>query len=98
VERLTPEAGGKQKVFRDTVVTNFNDFFETFNARNMLNDAELEAMVTQAKEVLSGVKDMKSLRDDAKLREGLVAKFAEVNTVMDTLIADAPSRRFDFSE
>ncbi len=97
VERLTPGEGGKPKVFRDTLVTNFNDFFETFSARNLMEDGQLAALVAQAKGIIGNV-PVKSLREEAKVREATVAKFAEVTEVLNGLVAEKPSRRFNLED
>lgn len=47
VDRL--ESG---KIFRDTLVGNFTEFFETFKARNVWDDAALTELVEQAKKAL----------------------------------------------
>jgi hypothetical protein len=62
IERLTPGPDGKRKVFCESTFTKFNEFFETFNARNLMEDAELEAVVEQAKEIMKGLPSVDDLR------------------------------------
>lgn len=54
VERLSPGEDGKEKVFRDSMIQNFQTFFCHFRERNLFNDAELQALVSKAQEVLKG--------------------------------------------
>ena len=95
--RLQPTADGKTPIFRDTLLTNFNEFFDTFGARNLANDTELEDAMNKVKQLLDGVKP-DELRDNTSTREQVANKFKEVATVMDSLVEDAPLRKFDFSE
>lgn len=100
VERLTVKPGEKPKMFRDTLVTNFKHFFDTFEARNLMNDSELAELVEQAKAVVSGLpsEDAKQLRDVPAYRAIAAASFADLNRAMDTLVIEKPSRRFDFED
>jgi F0F1-type ATP synthase membrane subunit b/b' len=57
----------EKKVFKQGFVDNFKLFLETFEARNLTNDAELQALVGKASELLDGVNpDM--LRKDIEVR------------------------------
>jgi len=62
IDRLTPDADGKRKVFCESTFTKFTEFFETFSARNLMEDAELEAVVDQAKKIISGLSGVDDLR------------------------------------
>jgi hypothetical protein len=97
VERLTPDADGKQKILRGTFVSNFQAFFETFNARDLMDDRELAAVVEQARQIL-GSTDVETLRKEVKVREELAARFSEVLPVLDNLVTTRPGRRFALDE
>ncbi len=95
VERLTPAADGTVKVFRDSLLTNFKDFFETFNARNLMDDAELARVVAEARAIVTGIPDADRLRTSADTRVAAMDKFAQVRSVIDGLVAEKPKRKFD---
>ena len=97
VERLTVAPGEKEKIFRDTLIGNIQEFIETFSARNLMNDADLEALVSKAKGVLVGVTPDK-LRDSATIRENTRTAFETVKSELDKMIVDRPSRKFAFDE
>lgn len=101
-ERLTSAPGEKPKIFRDSLVENFNEFFATFNARNMMEDADLERLVTQARQVISGLgSDAKNaaetLRNSPDTRQATIAQFATLNATLDAMTIEKPSRKFDWS-
>lgn len=96
IERLTPKADGSAKVFRNSLVGNVQEFLDTFNARNITGDAQLEALVNQAREALKGVNpDM--LRDRSLLQEKVRENFQTIKATLDGMMQDS-GRRFDFSE
>lgn len=100
IERLTVKDGEKPKVFRETLVTNFRAFFDTFNARNLMEDSELESLVNQAKAVVNGLprdasEAADALRSSPDIRATTVTQFAALNAQLDTLVIDKPIRRFD---
>lgn len=102
VERLTVAPGEKPKIFRDSLVENFKEFFETFNARNMMEDNDLEKLVNQAKTVIGSLgNDTKTaaeaLRNSPDMREETIAKFAQLNATLDTMVIEKPARRFNFA-
>jgi hypothetical protein len=93
VDRLSePGADGKKKIFRDSMVGNFFEFFETFKERNIFADAELSALCESAKAVLGGVKP-EDLRGDDGLRETVRANMATLAGVLDNAIVAMPGRR-----
>lgn len=92
IERLGKEDDGTPKKFKDTLVENFNNFFDTFDARNLMNDAELAAVVTNAKSILRGIAP-EALRKNMTLRGNVQQEMISVKTIVDELIKDAPVRR-----
>lgn len=97
MERLEPGPRGKTKTFRDTLVENFREFFDSFNAKNLMNDDELADVVTRAKELL-GDADAKELRDDTAVRSRVAVGFAQVKATMDKLVVERPGRKFGDDE
>ena len=97
IDRLSPEPGGKRKVFRDSLVGNVKDFLEVFQARNIADDRALADLVTQAERLLDGV-DAGDLRDSAKLRERVTVGFQSIKATLDGMLVTAPSRKVVFDE
>jgi len=95
VERLTPDANGKPKEFRNSLVTNFENFFDTFHARDLMDDAELQQLVNQARSIVINLPDPKKLRQQADLQYETAKAFVNVGKVLDTLVATKPTRLFD---
>lgn len=96
-DRLSTDAEGKKKVFRNTMVTNLHEFIESFNPRNVTGDAELAALVEKAKKLASGV-DADTLRDSDSLRAQTQAAFAEIKAKVDTMVVDRPKRLITFDD
>ena len=90
-ERLNGEADGRQKVFRNSAVDNLRDFFERFRSLNVGTNVELDRLVDQAQQVVSGVRPQ-SLRDNAELRQNVATKLSGVQSVLDGLLVDRPRR------
>lgn len=97
VERLTVAPGEKPKIFRDSLVDNFREFFETFPQRNLMDDKELAGIVEKAKGLLKNV-GPNALRDSAALRNKVAGELAKVNATLDKMITERAGRKFDFSE
>lgn len=97
VDRLTVAPGEKPKIFRDSLVENFKEFFETFNQRNLMDDNELAAVVEQAKGLLNGV-DPKTLREYTPMRERVAADMAKVKVKLDSMLTERKGRLFDMEE
>ena len=97
LEKLTPSADGKPKIFRDSLIGNITDFIETFPSRNFMGDADLAALVGKAKTILAGA-DPDKLRKISSIRETTAAQFAEIKTTLDAMIETRKSRQFDLSE
>jgi hypothetical protein len=101
-DRLTVGPGEKQKIFRNTLFDDITEFIGTFNARNLVNDADLERLVLNARNILAEVRgenpsaQAEVVRDSKDLRERTAQKFAELKNAVDSIIIDRPSRKFNF--
>lgn len=94
LDRLTPGADGKPRVFRDSLIKNLDEFFGTFNARNSIGeDADLDALVAQARTILGGVSP-DELRKSEAARSDVLSRLAQVKGQLDTMIIEKPSRGF----
>ncbi len=92
VERLTGADDGRPKIFRDTAVSNLQEFFARFQALNIGSNAQLDELVTQCQQIVRGV-DPQQLRDSTPLRQRVAEQLTHVETVLDTLLVERPRRR-----
>lgn len=97
VDRLKPGENGKSRIFKNSMISNFTDFLETFPFRNVADDAELDRLVGDARALLEGV-DPQDLRDKQGLRRNTRLGFDEIKTSLDTLVIDKPSRMISFED
>lgn len=95
-ERLKP-SNGKKRVFKDATLDNVNRFLDVFEARNLTNDAELSALVAQAKEVLAG-RSANAIRRSPFVKEQIRQGMRDVAEKLTALVEDAPTRKLSFDE
>lgn len=95
VTQLTPSADGKKKKIYDSLIGNIADFLATFNARNLADDAALQALVETARRTIAGV-GPELLRDSDGIREDVKKGFETIQSELDKMIVDKPARVFDF--
>jgi len=88
IDRLTPGPDGKRKIFCESTFEKFTEFFETFNARNLLEDEELEAVVAQAKEIVAGL-SVDDLRNEESRRLLALIKSNQKKAQIAELAGDA---------
>jgi len=91
-ERLTPGPDGQPKAFRVSTVNNLSEFLQTFDARNIVDDRELAAVVARARALLQGV-DPQTLRRSDDVRETLRSGFTEMQRQLDRMVTNRPARR-----
>lgn len=92
IERLTDEPDGTKKTFKSSAIENFKEFYENFRHMNVRSNAQLEGLIRQANDLVSGI-DVADLRKKADLRQNLSRQMTEVKTALDSLITNAPRRR-----
>jgi hypothetical protein len=90
-ERLSGQADGKPKVFRDTAVTNLLEFFDRFQRLNLNSDEQLNQLVSDARGLVNGVVP-DQLRQRDTLREQLAGGLARIETSLDGYLANRPRR------
>jgi hypothetical protein len=90
-ERLSGTDDGKPKVFRDTAVENLRDFFERFRHLNVRSNDQLDALVVDAQQIVSGVRPQQ-LRDSQPLRQQIATQLSTVQATLDGLLVDRPRR------
>jgi hypothetical protein len=90
-ECLAPTADGKRKIFRDSAVNNFQEFFQRFKALSVGSSQELEGLVSQATELMQGVK-ADELRKGNLLRNEVSQGLADIKQKLAPLVVDKPRR------
>ena len=90
-ERLSGGEDGQPKVFRDSAVNNLLEFFERFNRLNIRSNEELEQLVSQAQQVVSGVSPQ-GLRSESMLRRAVGDDLSRVGALLDGWMTDRPRR------
>jgi hypothetical protein len=91
-ERLSSDGTGERKIFRDSAITNLTEFFERFRQLNVRSNADLDALVERAQQIVNGV-EAQSLRDNNTLRQHVATQFSQVQSVIDGMLVDRPRRR-----
>ena len=90
-ERLSGQADGKPKVFRDSAVENLTEFFARFQRLNIRSSSELDELVGRAGELLIGVHPGQ-LRDSSTLRRQVSAELGRLEASLDGLLTVRPRR------
>jgi hypothetical protein len=90
-ERLSTDAGGERKVFRDTAVTNLVDFFDRFRQLNVHSNDQLDRLVSEAQNFVRGV-EPQVLRANETLRQHVATQLSSVQAALDGMLVDRPRR------
>lgn len=91
-ERLAGQEDGKPKTFRDSTIGNLRGFFERFRSLNVRSNEQLDELVQQCQQAVSGV-EPQALRMQPDLRQQLATQLSGVQSVLDGLLVDRPRRR-----
>jgi hypothetical protein len=91
---LTPNADGKPKRLFNSAITNIQDFLETFKARNITNDEELDKVVSQVKGLLTNSIHADVLKKDTALKDQIKDQMTAVSATLKTLVENVPGRKF----
>ena len=91
-DRLVVRTDGKKVTFRDSLVTNMEEFFQYFNQRNLVDDQELANLVERARESMKGV-TAQVLRTDDVTRASVKETLDRVRGEMDRSLMVRPARR-----
>lgn len=94
-ELLKPSADGKKRIFGKATLDTFDDFFDTFRARNIMDDSELAKLVADAKAATRGVKASGTKKMPDAVRADTARQFDAVAKRLEALVVDAPRRTFD---
>ena len=90
-ERLTGLHDGQPKVLRDSAVENLRDFFERFRRLNIRSSPELDMLVEEAQQVITGI-EPQQLRDSVRLRQMVARDFEQIQASVGEMLVDRPRR------
>jgi hypothetical protein len=96
-EVLTVKPGEKAKIVKESCIANVIQFCEVFNLRNTQGDAELAALVEEAKLALVQM-DPKEIRKDTEVRAQAAQAFTDIVAKVDAMITTQKGRVFDFGD
>jgi len=94
VERLDSDPNGKPKIFKNTLITKFDEWVTFFESRNLTNDQELDNQVQKARSLLKGVSpdDLRTAKTTrAKIRDS----FAQIKKSTAEWVITKPTRMLD---
>ena len=80
-ERFSTGPDGKPKVFKNSTVNGFYDYFQTFKERNIFRDGDLAELVNRAQAILGGV-PAEAFRSSEIVRERVKSGMAQVEAAM----------------
>lgn len=92
IERLADNPDGTQKVFRASSIENIKEFYDNFRKMNVRSNPQLESLISQASNLVSGV-STQEIRTDKSLRQNLSAQMSTLQSALNNVIVDAPRRR-----
>ena len=84
-ERFCQGPDGKPKVFKNSTVEGFYDYFQTFKERNIFQDEELSGLVSRAQAILAG-NDADTIRSSEFLKRRIKEGMQEVESTMEDLV------------
>jgi hypothetical protein len=96
-DRLSGGEDGKPKVFRDTAISNLNDFFAQVKSLDLGCSADLLKLVETAEKSLSGVK-ADELRHDANARARMTDELGKISQALDGMMTDRPERAIELED
>jgi len=92
-ERLTGPHDGQPKVFRDSAVENLREFFERFRRLNIRSSSELDMLVEEAQQVITGI-EPQQLRDSVRLRQMVARVLSRFRPVSEKCSSIGPAGIF----
>ncbi len=93
-EQLTKADGGQSKVIKAPMLAKFDEFFARFGtlvSSGVVNQSELESLMSLAKDALNGV-DADTLRKNPESRTNLKNNLNDIKAAMSEMLTDKPGR------
>ena len=91
-DRLSGQADGRPKVFRDSAIGNLHEFFERFRSLNVRSNEQLDVLVAQCQGIVQGIQPQE-LRKRDTLRQQVASELSGVQAALDGLLIDRPRRQ-----
>ncbi|MFH1304637.1 MAG: hypothetical protein ABIK07_26590 [Planctomycetota bacterium] len=91
-DRLSGQADGRPKVFRDSAIGNLHEFFERFRSLNVRSNEQLDVLVAQCQGIVQGIRPQE-LRKRGELRQQVASELSGVQAALDGLLVDRPRRQ-----
>ena len=91
-ERLGNGEDGERRIFRDSAVTNLEEFFNRFRQLNVRSNEDLDHLVEDAREMVRGVTPQ-SLRQNGQLRVQIASQMNQMQNTLEGMIVDRPRRQ-----
>ena len=93
-QALEPTADGKKKRLYATSVTNLQDFLDTFKARNVTNDKQLDALVAEVQSIIHPNVSADVLKKDESFASDVHRRMSDVSADLAKLVEVIPGRKF----
>jgi hypothetical protein len=90
-DRFTQNADGPPRIFKNTTVESFYEYFQTFKDRNIFQDHELSSLVNKAQAVLDGF-SADQIRSSAHLKENIRSGMADIESAL-SQVFNRPRRK-----
>lgn len=102
IDRLSPDAQGNRKRFKTKskggqeigFTSRLNEFFKSFDGRDITNDFELLSLVARAKGLMTDV-DGELLKNSEPTRDVVRTGFEQIKAELDTMLENAPHRQIE---
>lgn len=91
---LEPAEDGKQKRLFSSTVTNIQDFVQTFKARNITNDVELESLVGEVSKLLHPGVNTDMIKKDETFKASIYSSMTDLTSKLADLTEVVPGRKF----
>jgi hypothetical protein len=91
-ERLAPDEQGAKKVFRDSALDNLREFFRKFRGLSVQSNADLEALVQRAENLVRDISPAELRRSDS-WRQEVRSGMADIGQQLEGMLVNQPRRR-----
>ena len=78
-ERFTQNGKEKPKIFKNTTVESFYEYFQTFKDRNIFQDHDLTTLVNRAQKILNGT-GVEQIRSSDNLKENIRSGMTDIES------------------
>jgi len=80
-DRFSQNADGQPRIFKNTTIESFYEYFQTFKDRNIFQDNELTNLVNKAQAILNG-SSVDQIRSSVHLKENIRSGMADIETAL----------------